>query len=153
MSSTLHTVTTKYNCDRKFAWLATIATVKHWDIVTVQVHLWSVILMICTEIDRWPAVISSSATECLLRRLNVSNIIHDIVHVKGYIECQDAGYVLCSVACVHLERQFYKCNSEREGGCDFFLWADQAPNSSHSNTLLNSTLTPPTLHSLCRGSQ
>ena len=30
-------------------------------------------------------------------------------------------------------RQFYKC-SRRDGGCDFFLWADQAPSSSSGSS-------------------
>lgn len=30
---------------------------------------------------------------------------------------------------LHAGRQFYKC-SRRDGGCDFFLWADQAPSSA-----------------------
>ena len=38
-----------------------------------------------------------------------------------------------------LGRQFHKC-SKRDGGCDFFLWADQAPPPSHPTP-------PPTLPS------
>ena len=34
---------------------------------------------------------------------------------------------------IHAGRQFYKC-SRRDGGCDFFLWADQAPSSSSGSS-------------------
>ena len=30
-------------------------------------------------------------------------------------------------------RQFYKC-SKRDGGCDFFLWADSPPNGGATNS-------------------
>ena len=43
---------------------------------------------------------------------------------------------------IHAGRQFYKCG-RRDGGCDFFLWADQAP-SSGSTDFNHSTVTATT---------
>jgi len=51
----------------------------------------------------------------------------------GYFPCELLFYLAIS------GRQFYKC-SKRDGGCDFFLWADSPPTTTAS---VNSTRAAP----------